>query len=80
MATFYVTFGQKYLREEHPYFSAAHPDGWLEVEAEGYIEAVTMVQENLQQKYSSIYSEESWDPSFFPGGKIGTITEQGITS
>ena len=34
---FYVTFGDKYRREAHPY--GGHPDGWFELEAESQGEA-----------------------------------------
>lgn len=77
---FYVTFGQKYARETHPMFPDAHPDGWIEVEADTEYAARCVVVQKIGTGWSSIYSEESWlawedtgrtNDELYPRGCIG---------
>ena len=62
---FYLTFGQK----------SPFRHGWVEVEASSYGEANGEVVLVFQQSWAHLYSEEKFDRSFFPAGKIGETME-----
>jgi hypothetical protein len=74
---FFVTFGQMYAREPHPAFLAAHPDGYLVVEAAGYDQARAAVVALLGQRWSDLYTSESWARTraelgdLYPLGELG---------
>jgi hypothetical protein len=76
--TFYVTFGQKYRREEHPLWPLAHPDGWLEVEAPSEKDARLLLHKALGKYWGFIYTNlESLTPSYYPRHCIGTLSKHG---
>ena len=61
METFYLTFGQKYPWR----------NGWVEVEAPDMETAREWCFEIFEGKFSSLYSEEEFNKSNYPAGKIG---------
>lgn len=67
-----VTFGQKYAYEAHPSYPAAHPDLWVEVEADTVEGCYEIIQETFGQFYAFSYSEENWikqgSAELFPRG------------
>lgn len=65
---YFITFGQKYRREEHP--AGGHPDGWFELEANNRAEARENVFAALDDKWSMMYDEKEFDPSYYPRGKL----------
>lgn len=69
---YFVTFGQRYAREPHPTFPAAHPDGWLEIEAPNYAAANQAAHDFLGSHFALLYEERNFDPSFFPRGPLPT--------
>lgn len=77
MATFYITFGQRYRRETHPQLGARPelPDGWLTVEADGYGQARYQVHRLIDGHYSDLLHEAKFDPSFYPAGHLGTLQQ-----
>jgi hypothetical protein len=62
MKIFYLTFGQK---------NTALRNGWMEVEAEGYFEAVEIVRNVFGSDWANLYREEEFQKETFPLGKIG---------
>lgn len=62
---FYVTFGQQ----------SPFRNGWVEVSATNEIEARKEVISSIGMKWSSVYDEASFDPRFYPGGKLGLTLE-----
>lgn len=78
MATFYLTFGQKYRREVHPQLGARPelPDGWLTVEAETEADAQTIVVMTLDWNWSDLRQAHDTDMLFFfPAGNLGTLQQ-----
>ncbi len=69
----YVTFGQRYAREEHPDLPNAHPDGWLEVWAESYDLARLLTFALLGSRWSNIHDEQDWEPEWYPAGRLATV-------
>jgi hypothetical protein len=84
---FYVTFGQRYAREEHPSFPEAHPDGWVEVIADTEYAARVLTKKRLGTAWSHMYTEKIWkkyeenENSFarFPRGSLGTFRDNVTT-
>lgn len=77
MKTFYLTFGQKYRREENPRWTNTktqyvHPDGWWEVSDENYIEARKKVVKLFGHHWAGLY-EHKFNPEYYSLGKIGEI-------
>ena len=73
---FYVTFGQKYRREQHPQSINGvypHPDGWMVVEARDREQAIRITETVFSRNYSMIYDSEP-DMLWFPYGKLGRIS------
>ncbi len=62
LQTFYLTFGQRGLR-----------DGWVTIHARDYDDARGFVEEEYGQKWSNLYTEQDWDPSYFPAGSFGIV-------
>jgi len=62
---FYVTFGQQYAIEPHP-LGWPHPDGWLTIVAENEDMARKCAYALLEDRWSFMYSEEDFDPTFYP--------------
>ncbi len=60
--TFYLTFGQRGLR-----------DGFVTILARDYDDARGFVVDEYGQRWSCLYTEEDWDPSYFPAGSFGTV-------
>lgn len=73
MSEFYVTFGIKYAREPHPTFAAAHPDGWVTIEAPDEIAARTVAFERLGIYFAFIYYDAP-DGCLFPRGELARWT------
>lgn len=79
MRNYYVTFGQRYHREEHPFlgFMPLLPDGWVRVEAESEVEARNLISNTLGVRYSSLYSEEEWTrddhPAWYPQRELAVL-------
>lgn len=73
---FYVTFGQKYRRQQHPQAinnSYPHPDGYLTVIAGNYDEARAAVYQVLGILWAFLYSQGTFDRSLYPLGELGRI-------
>lgn len=73
---FFVTFGQRYARENHPSFPPAHPDGWAVVEAPDWDSARGIVVEELGSDWSGLYGKEDFMTDAaerYPRGKVGMI-------
>lgn len=78
MKVFYLTFGQKYARESHPYWlnspkQFVHPEGWWEILAPDKEKARIAVDKHLGIYWASLYSEEEFKSDYFPMGKIGEL-------
>lgn len=52
---YYLTFGQKYYREPHPWFSKAHPSGLVQVRAYDYASAREYVIGRIGSLWSDLY-------------------------
>lgn len=81
-----ITFGQKYAREAHPVFPAAHPDGWVTILASDYASARATAFASLGRFWGDLYDMElkgnrflgdvlghATDWSLFPRGELGRI-------
>lgn len=64
----FVTFGQRYRIEEHPFLPGAHPDGWVTIIADTMDEARQKAFEALGQHWSMIY--DNIDPEWYPMGEL----------
>jgi hypothetical protein len=73
MRDYYLTFGCRYAREEHPTFPDANPDGWVRVSAHDRVEARTFVFRTFGAWWSDLCSEETFDRSFYPRGEIAHL-------
>lgn len=76
MSRFFVTFGQRYAREQHPTFGAAHPDGWFEIEAPDYGEARRLAIGWLGTAWSQMYGGDNWDWTYYPRGQLHFVTAE----
>jgi len=63
MQTFYVTFGQK----------SPAKNGWIEVKADDEEKARAIVIAEYGQEWGFLYTDETFDPSYFPAGKLGVL-------
>ena len=78
---FYVTFGQRYAREQHPTMLGAHPNGWVVVEADDMTDARVLVVQYLGTAWSNIYRDDNTPTiSEFPRGPIGRLTKDGLVT
>ena len=68
---FFLTFGQQYRQERHPF--GGHPDGWFEVEAESEDQAREKIFEAMGPRWSFLYNEDDFTADYFPRGKIGEL-------
>jgi hypothetical protein len=59
--TFYISFGGK----------SPFRDGWVELKASNYACARQAAFDSLGDQWANIYTEEKFDRSYFPAGKIG---------
>lgn len=79
LLNFYVTFGDQYRREPHPFFDGAHPDGYLKVMAPDELTARMLAFGLMDSAWSMLYTEhEFWkDPEdverWYPLGELGQI-------
>lgn len=68
----HITFGQKYRREPHPTYPAAHPDMWVEVEGNTLGECYDLVGKHFGQFYAGSYIDTEWERDnhamFYPRG------------
>jgi len=72
---FFITFGQRYAREAHPRLAAAHPDGWVLIEARTYDSAREIAFANLGVFWGEMYDTEDFRPEYFPRGEIARFAE-----
>lgn len=63
MQNFYLTFGQN-----HPL-----KDGYVRIKAESEKLARQKAIENYAQKWSGLYTDANWDPSYFPNGEVQVL-------
>lgn len=71
-----VTFGQRYPREVHATFPAAHKDGWLAVKARDYREAFDALARVLDDEWCNFYPPHlnSYPQvRWYPLGEIGFL-------
>lgn len=65
---FYVTFGLDHLN--NPRYPQANTGGWVRIVAEDKTQARDLASRVFGVRYSSLYTEDDWDPSYFPEGEI----------
>ncbi|QWY82831.1 hypothetical protein PP641_gp091 [Arthrobacter phage SilentRX] len=75
LQTFYVTFGMMYRHEKHPFWTGAHPDGWLEVQAPDEDAARELVRRYIGNRYAFIYDKLRFDPKWHPLGALASIKD-----
>lgn len=76
MATYMVTFGQRYRQEAHPVLwrhGALVPDGWVEVIAEDEGDAGRLLTKCLGQAWAFVYSSDAFDGGLYPAGCLATL-------
>lgn len=73
----FVTFGQRYRREEHPALEEAHPDGWVVIEATDAIRAHRIAIYELGELWCDIYTPATFQPGYFPRGELARYDEHG---
>ena len=78
MPDFYLTFGQKYPREPHPSWGAAHHNGWVRLvgaadraDARGWVTAL------FGRQWSEVYDSLHGFTALFPLGEIGRVDVTG---
>jgi hypothetical protein len=74
MKHFFFTFGVGYAHEPHPYWSGAHPDGYLEVIAETEDAARLMVRALIGLKWGAVYDQR---PEWAKRGALALVTHDG---
>lgn len=83
MKNFYVTFGVKYHREDHPWWGGPIPhNGYLVIKAEDESSARDIVLDHVGKAWAFIYPEERfWDlkPEYI-GTRMATLTKEGRES
>lgn len=77
---FYVTFGMMYRYEKHPHWPAAHPDGWLRVQAPDEEAARLLVRKYIGNVYAFMYEGPRFDSSWHPVGELACISPDGATA
>lgn len=81
---FAVTFGSQYRNEPHPNWEAAHPRGYVIVEAPDETEARFMVFERFKSAWSFIYwmGGPDWKNSehLYSRGALGLLTKDGLST
>ena len=76
MKKYYLTFGQKYRRENHPNIEVAHPDGYglilAQDETEARIKAAQIcgVSSEGFAFYAFIYEEANFEFDLYPLGQL----------
>lgn len=78
MREFRVTFGQRWRREGHPTFPAAHPDGWLTIVAPDEDRAREVAFGWLGRHWSDLYRATDPDAMWhlYPLGELHRIEVQ----
>ncbi len=71
---YYLTFGQKYRREEHPSGKHVHPDGYVVIVAEDYHAARDIVEQLYGRHWADLQTEETFDATYYPRCKLLEIT------
>jgi hypothetical protein len=80
MNEYVITFGQKYRREPHPTFPAAHPDGYVTVVAEDFEDCRRQTLAVLGRAWAFDYAPGELDvEKWAPLGELGRI-ENGVPS
>lgn len=67
---FYITFGQKYRRENHPSGYDISPDGVVQVVAPNYETARDIAVKSFGDQWSFIYPERHAEMDYYPLGVI----------
>lgn len=65
---FYVTFAQNHLN--NPRYPQANAGGWVRIVAEDETQALDLAGKTFGNRYAYLYTEDRWDPSYFPEGEI----------
>jgi hypothetical protein len=73
MPEFYISFGVRYSREEHPGGAVAHPDGYWRITAFDENVVREFMHETFENKYAFIYDEKP-EARWFPRGELKHIT------
>ncbi len=73
MATYCLTFGEKFRREPHPTFPEAHPDGWVEVDADDIAEATSIGLRLFGNDWARVYTRSGISERHFPRGCVGVV-------
>lgn len=74
MSEFRVTFGQKYLRETHPMWAGASPDGWLSIDADSHDEARGAAVRMLGTAWSDIGAAKDDDHHWYARGELHRVS------
>lgn len=74
MKKYFLTFGQRYRRDEHPALGMDErlPDGWITVYANDIVRARAKVHRAIGRYWSDLYEEEP-SRAMFPHGELGRI-------
>ncbi len=75
MPRYYVTFGEKYANEPHPIWPGAHPEGYIEIDAEYEAAARLDVCSVLKTKWELIFHEKDFIPANYSKGRLATLKE-----
>jgi hypothetical protein len=73
MGEYRVTFGQRYAKEPHPTWTAAHPDGWVTVIADDCKTARRWAYANFGIHWCDLYEADahpSTDAELYPLGEL----------
>lgn len=62
MKTFYLTFGDTYSKEPHPYWSGATSAGWVRIVADSENTARLIAQQFFGKVWAFLYSENFFYP------------------
>ncbi len=74
MKTFMVTFGQRFRHDEHKRFPAAHPDGWVTIEAHDDSAARMIAFDRLGEEWAFLYREADFTPGMYPMGELARFS------
>lgn len=67
----FLTFGQRYRLTGHP--AGGHPDGWFRIVAADAEQAQAIAVRICGREWSNLYSEQNFDPSFYPKGELRVL-------
>lgn len=74
---FFVTFGSQYSYQEHPLYDDAHPDGWVEIQAQDETIARMVAWMLFGDHWSFIYAESEFENrSYYPRGVLAQVEAQ----